>query len=104
MLTLKIGFISIRSLREGNILPIMLYAAGFLALLNGQFGQPTTLGFAAFLCGLCLAATNRKSTDLELGPQTSEDSPLRRTARRSRYAEQLHSKPGPRHPDDFVNR
>jgi hypothetical protein len=104
MLTLKIGLVSVRTLKQGNILPIMLYAAGFLALLNGQFGQPTTLGFAAFLPGLCLAATNRKTSGLELGPQTPEDSPLRRTARRSRYAEQLHSVPGPRHPDDFVNR
>jgi hypothetical protein len=104
MLTLKIGLVSVRTLKQGNILPIMLYAAGFLALLNGQFGQPTTLGFAAFLSGLCLAATNRKTSGLELGPQTPEDSPLRRRARRSRYAEQLHSVPGPRHPDDFVNR
>lgn len=103
MLTLKIGVISVRSLKEGNILPIMLYAAGFLALLNGQFGQPTTLGFAAFLCGLCLAATNRKNIEQEMGPQTPEP-PQRRTARRSRYADQLHSIPGPRHPDDFVNR
>lgn len=104
MLTVKIGRISLRALKQGNILPVMLYAAGFLALLNGQFGQPTTLGFAAFLPGLCLAATNRKDSGAELGPQTPEDSPPRRIARRSRYAEQLHSIPGPRHPDDFVNR
>ena len=104
MLTLKIGITSVRALKGGNTLPIMLYAAGFLALLNGQFGQPTTLGFAAFLCGLCLAAANSKTTGPESGPQASEDSPVRRTARRSRYAEQLHSIPGPRHPDDFVNR
>lgn len=103
MLTLKIGLISIRKLKEGNTLPIMLYAAGFLALLNGQFGQPTTLGFAAFLCGLCLAATNRKMTGLEVGAPASDGRPLRRVARRSRYAEQLHSFPGPR-PDDFINR
>jgi hypothetical protein len=103
ILTVKIGVISMRALREGNILPIMLFAAGFLGLLNGQFGQPTTLGFAVFLCGLCLAATNR-TTEPELGPQTPEDSPPRRTARRSRYAEQLHSIPVSRHPDDFANR
>jgi hypothetical protein len=102
MLTIKIGMISIRKLKEGNTLPIMLYAAGFLALLNGQFGQPTTLGFATFLCGLCLAATNRKTTGLESGPQ--DDPPLQRVARRSRYAEQLHSIPAPHHPDDFINR
>ena len=104
MLTFKIGLISLRKLKEGNILPIMLYAAGFLALLNGQFGQPTTLGFATFLCGLCLAATNRQTTGLELGPEEADDPRRRRTARRSRYAEQLHSIPARRHPDDFVNR
>jgi hypothetical protein len=104
MLMLKIGVISFRKLKEGSILPIMLYAAGFLPLLNGQFGQPTTLGFATFLCGLCLAATNRKTTGLEVGPAASDRPPLRRVARRSRYAEQLHSIRGPRHPDDFVNR
>jgi hypothetical protein len=104
ILTLKIGLTSLRKLKEGNTLPIMLYAAGFLALLNGQFGQPTTLGFAVFLCGLCLAATNRRTTGLEVGPAASDRPPLRRVARRSRYAEQLHSISGPRHPDDFVNR
>jgi len=104
MLVLKIGLISFRRLKEGTILPIMLYAAGFLALLNGQFGQPTTLGFAVFLCGLCLAATNRKTDGLEVRPAASDRPPLRRVARRSRYAEQLHSIRGPRHPDDFVNR
>jgi hypothetical protein len=103
MLTIKIGMISIRKLKEGNTLPIMLYAAGFLALLNGQFGQPTTLGFATFLCGLCLAATNRKTTAPALGP-SPDDPSVRRVARRSPYAEQLHSIPAPRHPDDFVNR
>jgi membrane-associated phospholipid phosphatase len=103
MLTVKIGLISIRSLKQGNTLPIMLYAAGFLALLNGQFGQPTTLGFAAFLCGLCLAATNRTMDASESEGQTSQDS-RPRVARRSRYAEQLHSSPATRHPDDFVNR
>ena len=104
MLMLKIGLISFRKLKQGNILPIMLFAAGFLPLLNGQFGQPTTLGFAIFLCGLCLAATNRKMGSLELAPNGSEGSLPPRVARRSRYAEQLHSIRGPRHPDDFVNR
>ena len=104
MLTVKIGLLSIRKLKEGNTLPVMIYAAGFLALLNGQFGQPTTLGFAAFLCGLCLAAANRKVIGPETGPPVADDLPLRRTARRSRYAERLHSIPATRHPDDFVNR
>jgi hypothetical protein len=80
----------------------MLYCAGFLSLLSGQFGQPTNLGFAVFVCGLCLAAANTK-TPVDL-PQA--DSPaLRRVARRSRYADRIHTLPATRrHPDDFVDR
>jgi hypothetical protein len=102
MLTVTLGLFSFRQLRRGEILPIMLYCAGFLSLLNGQFGQPTNLGFAVFVCGLCLAAANTK-TPVEL-PQT--DGPaLRRTSRRSRYAERIHTLPAARpHPDDFVDR
>jgi hypothetical protein len=82
----------------------MLYCAGFLSLLNGQFGQPTNLGFAVFVCGLCLAAANPGiAADSEPpGPGTAA---LRPVPRRSRYAEGLHSFPAARlHPDDFVDR
>ncbi|MCA1659860.1 MAG: hypothetical protein LC642_04875 [Verrucomicrobiaceae bacterium] len=103
MLTFKLGLFSYRQLKwGGQILPIMLYAAGFLSLLNGQFGQPTNLGFAVFVCGLCLAAANTK-TPLEL-PVTGGVA-LRRMARRSRYAERIHTLPAARrHPDDFADR
>jgi hypothetical protein len=102
MLTAKLGLLSIRELKRGQILSLMLWCAGFLSLLSGQFGQPTNLGFAVFVCGLCLAAANAK-TPAELpvpaGPA------LRRMARRSRYAERIHSLPGAhRHPDDFADR
>jgi hypothetical protein len=102
MLTLKLGLFSFRQLKRGEILPIMLYCAGFLSLLSGQFGQPTNLGFAVFVCGLCLAAANTK-TPVEL---PEPDGPaLRRVARRSRYAERIHTLPAARrHPDDFVDR
>lgn len=51
-----VGFACSRALARGNILPILLFAAGFLEVFNGQFGQPTILGFAVFTTGLALAA------------------------------------------------
>ncbi|MEY2495548.1 MAG: hypothetical protein QOJ45_2040 [Verrucomicrobiota bacterium] len=104
MLTFKLGLLSIRRLRDGSILPIMLYCAGFLSLLNGQFGQPTNLGFAVFVCGLCLAAAN-PGIAAESEPPGPGPAALRPVPRRSRYAEGLHSFPAARlHPDDFVDR
>ena len=102
MLTFKLGLFSYRQLKRGDILPLMLYSAGFLSLLNGQFGQPTNLGFAVFVCGLCLAAANTK-TPVEL--PVPDGATLRRSARRSRYAERIHTVPAARrHPDDFADR
>ena len=104
MLTLKLGLLSFRKLKQGEILPLMLYCAGFISLLNGQFGQPTNLGFATFVCGLCLAAVNAKTTPESDAPPP-DDPPLRRMARRSHYAEGLHGSPAAhRQPDDFVDR
>jgi hypothetical protein len=104
ILTFSLGFYSFRQLRQGAILPIMLYCAGFLSLLDGQFGQPTNLGFAVFVCGLCLAAGNKSSA---VEPEIPDPIGPRRgqVARRSRYAERLHgASAAPRHPDDFVDR
>lgn len=102
MLTLSLGLFSYRQLRRGEILPLMLYCAGFLSLLNGQFGQPTNLGFAVFVCGLCLAAGNTK-TAAEI--PMPDGAALRQMARRSRYAERIHTLPAARRlPDDFADR
>jgi hypothetical protein len=103
MLTFSLGLFSIRQLKAGRLLPLLLYAAGFLSLLTGQFGQPTNLGFSVFICGLCLAAGNtRAPTEGQLPPA---ESPARRIARRSRYAEQLHSAAAAQvRPDDFADR
>ncbi|MEY2503938.1 MAG: hypothetical protein QOJ05_505 [Verrucomicrobiota bacterium] len=104
MLTAKLGLFSLRQLKRGEILPIMLYGAGFISLINGQFGQPTNLGFSCFICGLCLAAGNTK-TPPESELQEPAGPARRRVARRSRYAEGLHtSSAAPRQPDDFVDR
>lgn len=104
ILTFNLGMFSFRQLKRGEILPIMLYAAGFLSLLNGQFGQPTNLGFSVFICGLCLAAGNTTGPS---GPDSdvAQVPARRRIARRSRYAEQLHgATASPPRPDDFADR
>jgi hypothetical protein len=101
-LTFSLGLFSFRKLRRGLILPIMLYGAGFLALLNGQFGQPTNLGFAVIICGLCLAAGNAPAST---GSQELPPPARARIARRSRYAERLHAATAAQtHPDDFADR
>ena len=46
----------IRAIKRGSYLAIFLFGAAGPILLFGLLGQPTNLGFAAFGCGLCLAA------------------------------------------------
>lgn len=104
MLTFSLGMFSIRQLKAGQLLPILLYAAGFLSLLNGQFGQPTNLGFSVFICGLAFAAGNT-TTPPDTDPLLAAGPAPRRIARRSRYAEQLHGAgAAPPRPDDFADR
>ena len=103
-LTLRLGYLSIVLLRRGTILPILLFASGFVALLNGQLGQPTNLGFAAFLSGLCLAATQVKKPDVDAGsPSVIEEPVPRRIPRRSDYASRLHGG-SPDQTNGFVDR
>jgi hypothetical protein len=106
LLTIKLGYFSLKQLKLGEILPIMLYAAGFMSLLNGQLGQPTNLGFAVFVCGLCLAAGNTKTAPAEAKLLAAAAVPLPRPpARRSRYAERMHnSSAAQRNSDDSFDR
>jgi hypothetical protein len=103
ILTINLGLFSLRQLKKGQILTIMLYSAGFLSILTGQFGQPTNLGFAVSICGIILATANKS----EKASETEELEPARparpQMARRSRYAEQLHhssAAAAPRDSDD----
>jgi hypothetical protein len=82
-----LGFVSLRALTRGEILPLLLFSAGFLLLLNGQLGQPTSLGFAVVLNGLCLASTRPgKIAAIAVAP------PRPRAIRgRSAYADRLHA-------------
>jgi hypothetical protein len=94
LFTIRLGYLSVVQLQRGAILPVILYSSCFLTLLNGQFGQPTNLGFATLICGLCLA-----SMEVEHyrgpAPQAEADGAAppaapHRVRRRSAYAERLH--------------
>jgi hypothetical protein len=56
VLTVAIAMRAFAALRRDNILPMLIFAACGLLVLNGQWGVPTTLGFAIFGAGLTLAA------------------------------------------------
>ncbi len=94
----------LRSIKVGNALPILLFAASFLTLLNGQFGQPTVLGFAVFVIGLTLAARNGE--EQIAAPLSRPTSPAERPlmARRSAYAERLHGPSISPHGNGLVDR
>ena len=102
VLVFNLGVLSFKRLKRGEILTIMLYLAGFVALLTGQFGQPTNLGFAVVIGGLCIAAGNIRDKPPQI--QDAAPSALPRIARRSRFAEQLHhSSAAPRDSDDSAD-
>jgi hypothetical protein len=85
-LTAYLGFVSLRTLTCGEILPLLLFSAGFLLILNGQLGQPTSLGFGVVLNGLCLASTR----PAKIAPSRGTPPPLRSIRGRSVYANRLH--------------
>jgi hypothetical protein len=83
----------IKAIVVGNVLPILLFSSAFLPLINGQFGQPTILGFAAFVTGLTMAALGSAQTlpkPRAAGPPPKSAPRIRG---RSAYAERLHGSP-----------
>jgi hypothetical protein len=86
----KIGRFAIGQIREGNTLPLFLFSAGAFIILQGPFGQPTSLGFAVVLAGLSLAAKPVQVAPTPVPPSESTDPPPVRLRRRSRYADRLH--------------
>jgi hypothetical protein len=100
-LAIKLLRSSLRALKAGEVLSILLFMCAFLGILNGQLGQPTTLGFTVVLAGLCLAATNFKV------PATDETKSKEevRLPRRSAFADRIHrSRIGPDHTNGSVDR
>jgi hypothetical protein len=91
-LAFQIGFLCLKSVRGGNILPLLLFSSSFLPLINGQFGQPTVLGFTVFVTGLALAARDETEEEMLPGaaPKKSGLTTKRVVRRRSPYADRLH--------------
>jgi len=65
-LYVKMAIDALSALQHDNSLPFLLLAAGGLNLVNGQSGQPATLGFIAMAGGLVIAAS--KQDDLKGRP------------------------------------
>ena len=91
-ITAYLGIVAAAALERKKPLGLLLFSTSFLLVLQGQFGQPTALGFAVFGAGLCLAAANEER---EPAPKTTLSmEPMRRGPRglrgRSVYAEMLH--------------
>ncbi|HLW35074.1 MAG TPA: hypothetical protein VKS98_05395, partial [Chthoniobacterales bacterium] len=103
-LAVKLLRASLRALKAGEVLAILLFACVFLGVLNGQLGQPTTLGFTAALAGLCLAAARGATTnDDEVDPE--EETSPRPLPRRSVFADRIHRPAnGTDHTNGFVDR
>lgn len=87
--TFRLFWLSIRALKRNLVLPILLFSSGFVGLLNGQLGQPTTLGFAVVLGGLCLAATRAKEEPVAADSVATEPA-AKPLPRRSVYASRLY--------------
>lgn len=62
VLTIK-GF---KKLKNGDFLPWMLLSFGLLIIPQGQWAQPTTLGFSTLIGGLILAAIQNPIDDMNL--------------------------------------
>lgn len=60
-LVIKMISNSIIQLKRYNILPWLLLSFGSLQILQGQWGQPTSLGFSTFVGGLILASYKGKT-------------------------------------------
>ena len=90
LFVLNLGRLSLIALLRNNLLPILLFSSGFIVLLSGQLGQPTTLGFAVILNGLCLAATQPRVIDSSAAPPVIDKSTAKPIPRRSVFADRLH--------------
>src|SRR5438270_1305500 len=92
LLTLRLGQLSFRALKRDSLLPILLFGCSGVVLLNGQLGQPTTLGFVVLLNGLCLASTRPRVIDSSaIAPPVTDELAVKPLPRRSVFANRLHS-------------
>ncbi|MBW8683656.1 hypothetical protein K1Y79_04860 [Chitinophaga sp. B61] len=67
-MSFNLAFLSFNRLRrEGDMLAWMLVSDCFLLLAQGQWGQPTALGFSVFVAGLVLASLREDEEEITTG-------------------------------------
>jgi hypothetical protein len=89
-----VRWLTLKSVKGGNVLPLLLFSSSALPMISGQFGQPTILGFAVFVTGLTLAAMNGDElTETGANPPSETTKAPRPIRGRSVYAERLHGSP-----------
>lgn len=59
-LCIKVAFACYKKLSQGNFLPWMILSFGSLSLAQGQWAQPTSLGFSILGAGLMIASLKRR--------------------------------------------
>ena len=80
LLAAYLGWLACLCARQGRFLPLLLFSAAGLGLINGQWGQPTSQGFASLVGGLCLASMNRRTEEQPVAEITNENTPALREA------------------------
>ncbi|PZX52080.1 hypothetical protein [Algoriphagus chordae] len=65
VLSLDLGLASYKQISVGNLLPWLIFSNSFLIIMQGQWTQPTGLGFAVISAGLGYAAINSDSVYTE---------------------------------------
>ncbi len=92
-MTFRLGRSIFAPLDQGDALAALLFASTGIGVLNGQFGQPSSLGFSILGMGLCLAAANPEPEGTAGAPPPAPPSLKNRAAApvrgRSRYSENL---------------
>lgn len=73
-LTISMAVRSYRKLSSNDFLPWMLCSIGLLAVMQGQWAQPTSLGFIVVMGGLILAALREPKRKMWLIKQVDDES------------------------------
>ncbi|NEU67444.1 hypothetical protein GK091_11175 [Spirosoma agri] len=59
----KLAILSYKKLQKDDVLPWLILSLGFLLIAQGQWAQPTSLGFSVFVGGLLLASLKKKANN-----------------------------------------
>jgi hypothetical protein len=73
-ITVYLGWVSLLNLkRHGRTLPLLIFTGCFNDIIQGQFSQPTELGYATIAGGLCLAANQPARVIIPTEPPTADE-------------------------------